>query len=290
MFSLGDLRHAHPRLADRRRRHRRHREPSTRTARSGRSAASSRRSWRAADAGAKLFLVPPDNCDDGLERRRDERTTSAGEGRHHAQRRRSRSRPTPTDHDADLPACAMSDQPTPDARADRRRRRRRRPCAGRGGAARSRRTPPRPAGTSRRGSTRWSPPPTLVGREPALAAAMGLDAAAAAGSLTPVEQDELPPDQPLETVLEQIMWPAGGGRLRRGRRAAGAAARTPTPQIPEDPRRGRGVRRASTRTARRCGSSRARPAPGRRTARCGCGPTTTRQSVRGGARPGARPS
>ena len=49
----------------------------------------------------------------------------------------------------------------------------------------------------------------LVAREPALAAAMGLDAAWEQGSLTPVEQDQLAPDQPLETVLESIVWPGG---------------------------------------------------------------------------------
>jgi hypothetical protein len=37
---------------------------------------------------------------------------------------------------------------------------------------------------------------------------MGLDDAGAAGSLTPVEQDGVSPDTPLETVLERIMWPA----------------------------------------------------------------------------------
>jgi hypothetical protein len=47
----------------------------------------------------------------------------------------------------------------------------------------------------------------LVAREPALATAMGLDSASAEGSLTPVEQDQLSPDRPLETVLEQIVWP-----------------------------------------------------------------------------------
>jgi hypothetical protein len=47
----------------------------------------------------------------------------------------------------------------------------------------------------------------LVRREPALAAAMGLDASSAQGSLTPVEQDQLAPDQPLEVVLESIVWP-----------------------------------------------------------------------------------
>lgn len=49
----------------------------------------------------------------------------------------------------------------------------------------------------------------LVEREPALASMMGLDAASAEGSLTPVEQDQLAPDQPLERVLESISWPPG---------------------------------------------------------------------------------
>jgi hypothetical protein len=74
----------------------------------------------------------------------------------------------------------------------------------------------------------------LVEREPALAAAMGLDSAAAEGSLTPVEQDQLAPDVPLEQVLESISWPAG---------VSGCAAvveRLVLPpdadaQIPEDP-------------------------------------------------------
>ena len=50
---------------------------------------------------------------------------------------------------------------------------------------------------------------SLVVQEPALAAAMGLDAAAEAGSLTAVEQDEVDPAQPLEQVLESIVWPPG---------------------------------------------------------------------------------
>lgn len=52
------------------------------------------------------------------------------------------------------------------------------------------------------------PTAQLVEREPALAAAMGLDADSAAGSLTPVEQDQLSADRPLEGVLESIVWPA----------------------------------------------------------------------------------
>ena len=76
----------------------------------------------------------------------------------------------------------------------------------------------------------------LVEREPALAAAMGLDSSSAQGSLTPVEQDQLAPDRALETVLESIVWPAD---------VAGCAAvveRLVLPpdadaDIPEDPSR-----------------------------------------------------
>ena len=49
----------------------------------------------------------------------------------------------------------------------------------------------------------------LVAHEPALAAAMGLDASSAQGSLTPVEQDEVPADARLEEFLESIVWPPG---------------------------------------------------------------------------------
>jgi len=52
------------------------------------------------------------------------------------------------------------------------------------------------------------PTSDLLAHEPALAAAMGLDEVAAAGSLTPVEQDDVPADTPLEDVLQRIMWPA----------------------------------------------------------------------------------
>lgn len=74
----------------------------------------------------------------------------------------------------------------------------------------------------------------LVRQEPALAAQMGLDAASEQGSLTAVEQDELPPDVPLEQVLETVLWPTG---------VAGCAAvveRLVLPpaadgEVPEDP-------------------------------------------------------
>ncbi|WP_435743185.1 PPA1309 family protein [Nocardioides sp. SYSU DS0663] len=49
----------------------------------------------------------------------------------------------------------------------------------------------------------------LVRQEPVLAAQMGLDASSEEGSLTAVEQDQLPPDVPLEQVLETIVWPHG---------------------------------------------------------------------------------
>jgi hypothetical protein len=52
------------------------------------------------------------------------------------------------------------------------------------------------------------PTAELVDREPALAAAMGLDEPSQDGSLTPVEQD-LAADRPLEEVLGSIMWPPG---------------------------------------------------------------------------------
>ena len=51
------------------------------------------------------------------------------------------------------------------------------------------------------------PTSDLLAQEPALAGAMGIDATTAAGSLTPVEQDDVPADAALESVLEQIAWP-----------------------------------------------------------------------------------
>jgi hypothetical protein len=76
----------------------------------------------------------------------------------------------------------------------------------------------------------------LVKREPALASAMGLDSSSAQGSLTAIEQDQLSPERPLESVLESIVWPAN---------VAGCAAvveRLVLPpdadaDIPEDPSR-----------------------------------------------------
>jgi len=74
----------------------------------------------------------------------------------------------------------------------------------------------------------------IVAHEPELAATMGLDEASAQGSLTPVEQDQLPPEQELETVLPSIGWPPD---------VAGCAAVVERlvlppeadPEIPDDP-------------------------------------------------------
>jgi hypothetical protein len=49
----------------------------------------------------------------------------------------------------------------------------------------------------------------LAAEEPALSAALGLDAAAEAGSLTAVEQEQLDPAVPIEDVLTGITWPPG---------------------------------------------------------------------------------
>lgn len=51
------------------------------------------------------------------------------------------------------------------------------------------------------------PTDELLAREPALGAQLGLDATAAAGTLTPVQQEQLPVDKPLEETLGGIMWP-----------------------------------------------------------------------------------
>ncbi|MGH3366781.1 MAG: PPA1309 family protein [Nocardioidaceae bacterium] len=51
------------------------------------------------------------------------------------------------------------------------------------------------------------PTDELLAREPALGAQLGLDAGSAAGTLTPVQQEQLPPDRPFEETLTQVMWP-----------------------------------------------------------------------------------
>lgn len=62
----------------------------------------------------------------------------------------------------------------------------------------------------------WDQPPRLYAlvptselavAEPALAAQLGIDEHTAAGTLTPVEQEELPADRPLEQLLGEMAWP-----------------------------------------------------------------------------------
>ena len=49
----------------------------------------------------------------------------------------------------------------------------------------------------------------LLANEPGLAETIGVDPTAdLTGSLTPIEQDDLPADTPLEELLFQVMWPA----------------------------------------------------------------------------------
>jgi hypothetical protein len=52
------------------------------------------------------------------------------------------------------------------------------------------------------------PTADLLAREPGLAEALGVDSDAPADALTPVEQEPLSADRPLEDVLAEIMWPA----------------------------------------------------------------------------------
>jgi len=63
----------------------------------------------------------------------------------------------------------------------------------------------------------WDQPPRLyalvptselMAAEPALATRLGLDAQTGAGSFTPVEQEDVPVDRPLEQLLHEIVWPS----------------------------------------------------------------------------------
>lgn len=63
----------------------------------------------------------------------------------------------------------------------------------------------------------WDQPPRLYAlvptselavAEPALAVHLGIDEQTSAGTLTPIEQEELPTDRPLEQVLHEIGWSA----------------------------------------------------------------------------------
>jgi hypothetical protein len=52
------------------------------------------------------------------------------------------------------------------------------------------------------------PTADLLAREPGLAEALGVASNAPSDALTPVEQEPLSADRPLEDVLAEIMWPA----------------------------------------------------------------------------------
>ena len=83
----------------------------------------------------------------------------------------------------------------------------------------------------------WDQPPRLyalvpttelIAAEPALAARLGLDPHTGASTLTPIEQEDLPADRPLEQVLHEIVWPP---------QVVGCAAvmeRVVLPQVVED--------------------------------------------------------
>ena len=164
---------------------------------------------------------------------RPQRRHAAGQGRHHAHRA-SADRDVgrgPRRRAADL--CGLLHD---GVRAEPSRRpSRRRPRAGRRGARDRVAHRRRRAGTSRAGSTRWSTPPTLVRREPALASAMGLDDAVGGGLADPGRAGAAARRPVLESALDLDRLAARGDRLRGRGRAAGAAARTPTTQIPDDP-------------------------------------------------------
>jgi hypothetical protein len=52
------------------------------------------------------------------------------------------------------------------------------------------------------------PTTDLLAQEPGLAEVVGVDPDAdLTGTLTPIEQEDLPPDQPVEAVLGQVVWP-----------------------------------------------------------------------------------
>jgi hypothetical protein len=53
------------------------------------------------------------------------------------------------------------------------------------------------------------PTAELLRAEPALAGLLGIDSPADPGELTPVEQEQLPADVPLEEALGRILWPEG---------------------------------------------------------------------------------
>ncbi len=153
----------------------------------------------ARDSGAELFMVPEANCEEALEADNGDMQLVLAETMHSAR-------------------LAIED-------VGRRPRRRPAQLRGRGGLVmdpiRDLDSDPALAAAvleieSHLADGGWDQPARLyalvdtaqlVRREPALAAAMGLDASSERGSLTAVEQDQIDPNLPLEQVLESIAWP-----------------------------------------------------------------------------------
>ena len=161
----------------------------------------------ARDAGARLFLVPPDNCAGRRRRPAGDMRLVKAETMHDAV---AAIETWVADPDADLPSCEedrdQPDHPEPELSPELTEPRRGPgPRHGRArdrGAHRGRR-----AGTSRPASTRSSTPRQLVEKEPAWPRRWGWTASAE-GSLTPIEQDQLAARPAARAVLESIVWPA----------------------------------------------------------------------------------
>ena len=190
----------------------------------------------ARDDGAELFLVPAGQL---RRRARAPATATCGWcGPTPCMQRSQAIEAWVEDPDADLPTCAATTEDDGDVTGELTAGRpRRRPGAGRRRARD--RDPHRrrrlgPAGPALRAGRH-----RRAGRAgAALAARDGpRRGRRPRGSLTPVEQDQLAPDQPLEQVAGVDRLARRRRRLRRRRRAAGAAARTPTARSPRTPPR-----------------------------------------------------
>ena len=193
----------------------------------------------ARDDGAELFLVPPDNCDEAVRPSNGDMRLVKAVTMHAAVQAIEK---WVKDPDAKLPTCrATAERKAEDdgERATRRAHRGRRPRPGR------RRARDRAAHRHRRLGPAGPPlrpgaDGQLVEKEPVLAHAMGLDEAAAAGSLTPVEQEPRHRRRP-GALAGVDHLAARRGRLRGRGGASGAAARGRRERA-RGPGRRRGVR------------------------------------------------
>ena len=98
------------------------------------------------------------------------------------------------------------------------------------------------AGTSPPASTRWSTPPSWSQTRAGARPAMGLDEAAAAGSLTAVEQDQLGAGHRPGAFARVDRLAARASPAARPWSSGWCCRRTPTTQIPDDPAARGGVR------------------------------------------------